>query len=507
MLTQRQSGVLLHPTSLPGEQAIGSLGPEAYDFVDTLLAAGQSVWQLLPLGPIGYGNCPYSSFSAFAGSPLLINLSRLITAGDLRRSDLPTSHHTVDTADYAAAAQRQFPVLRLAHKNFTRRGTQTRKDKFDQFCNDQSYWLDDYALFESLREYYPEQSWQQWPQDIRQRIPAAVQEWTETLEDNINLHKYLQFVFFEQWRALKEYANSRGIEIFGDLPIFVAEDSADVWTNRELFYLDDADQATLVAGVPPDYFSSTGQRWGNPLYRWDKMAEDNYSWWLKRFRWNLELFDFLRVDHFRGFSSCWAIPATEATAENGSWIDIPGEQLFTLLQNELGNSLPLVAEDLGILTEDVITLRDKFSLPGMKILLFAFDSDADNPYLPENINANAVIYTGTHDNNTTIGWWQGLDNDGQQRVRNFLQTSCDDMPWALIETAMSSAANLAIIPLQDILSLPASSRMNIPGTATGNWQWRYHSGAISTAIMNRLKNMSHLYGRNLCIPAEMPPRS
>ncbi|WP_321369694.1 4-alpha-glucanotransferase [uncultured Desulfuromusa sp.] len=505
MLTQRQSGVLLHPTSLPGEQAIGSLGPEAYRFVDSLVAAGQSTWQLLPLGPIGYGNCPYSNFSAFAGNPLLINLNLLTEAGDLRKSDLPPPFPSVDIADFSAASRLQRPVLQLAHKNFTLRGSLSRKTSFELFCTNQRDWLDDYALFESLREHFQDQNWQQWPQSIRQRQPDAMHEWADKLQENISRQKYFQFVFFEQWLTLKQYANAKGIKIFGDLPIFVAEDSVDVWRNRELFYLDDEDRASLVAGVPPDYFSSTGQRWGNPLYRWEKMSEDNFSWWLKRFRWNLELFDLLRIDHFRGFSSCWAIPAAETTAENGSWIDIPGKQLFKLLQQEFGSTLPLIAEDLGILTPDVIKLRDQFGFPGMIILQFAFDSDMDNPYLPANIDANAVIYPGTHDNNTTLGWWQGLDEAAQQRVRDFLQNPCDKMPWTLIETALSSTALLAIIPLQDILSLPESSRMNIPGTATGNWQWRYNSEALSADIIKRLKDMSHLYGRNLCIPAEMQP--
>lgn len=503
MLTQRQSGILLHPSSLPGAQAIGSLGQEAYDFIDFLVAAGQSVWQLLPLGPIGYGNCPYSSFSAFAGSPLLINLNLLVEAGDLRSSDLPKSPPATDSADFSAAIKHQLPVLSLAHKNFKLRGTSSRRKDFSQFCQHQTHWLDDYALFEAVREHYQNQSWQEWPLAIRQRHPDAMQEWTDKLHENIDRQKYLQFVFFEQWFTLKRYATAQGVMILGDLPIFVAEDSADVWANRELFYLDDEDRASLVAGVPPDYFSSTGQRWGNPLYQWEKIADDNFSWWLKRFRCNLEMFDLLRIDHFRGFSSCWAIPATETTAENGSWIEVPGEQLFTLLQQEFGNTLPLIAEDLGILTPDVIKLRDQFAFPGMKILQFAFDSDGNNPYLPANIGTNAVIYPGTHDNNTTLGWWQELETTGQQRVRDLLQNPCDEMPWTLIETALSSQANLAIIPLQDILSLPASNRMNVPGTATGNWQWRYQPDALSADIINRLKDMSQLYGRNLCIPAEM----
>lgn len=502
MLTQRRSGILLHPTSLPGAQQIGSLGREAYEFVDFLLATGQSIWQILPLGPVGYGNCPYSSFSAFAGNPLLINLRLLAEAEDLRKSDLPTALPGTDTADFDAALKIQLPILRLACKNFRQSTASVRQQDFDQFCFNQAYWLNDYAFFEAMRENQQYRGWQQWPQDIKQREQTALHDWGNQLQDSIYWHKYVQFVFFEQWTALKQYANGKGVKIFGDLPIFVAEDSADVWANRELFYLDENEQASLVAGVPPDYFSKTGQRWGNPLYRWDRMAEDNFSWWQARFRWNLELFDLLRVDHFRGFSACWAIPATETTAENGYWLEAPGQQLFSLLQEKLG-TLPIIAEDLGIITPDVEQLRDHFGFPGMKILQFAFDSGPENPYLPQNHLPNSVIYTGTHDNNTSLGWWRSLDPAGKQRVRDYLQNPCRKMPWPLIETAMASSAHLTIIPLQDILSLPAASRMNTPGTATGNWQWRLHSGALSTEITEQLKNISHLYGRDLCNLAEM----
>jgi len=502
MLTQRRSGILLHPTSLPGTQSIGSLGQEAYDFVDFLEATGQSVWQILPLGPTGYGHCPYSSFSAFAGNPLLINLALLVETGDLHQSDLPQSSPETTSADFTTAATLQLPKLLLACENFKQGGTAIRQQAFNHFCHQQASWLDDYALFTVLREKYQDQCWQHWPEDIRQRDISARRDSEKQLGPNIYLQKYLQFVFFEQWTALKKYANARGILIFGDLPIFVAEDSVDVWANRELFYLDGEGRATLVAGVPPDYFSTTGQRWGNPLYRWERMAEDNFCWWQARFHWNLELFDLLRVDHFRGFSSCWAISASEATAENGYWMEVPGEQLFTLLQQQTG-SLPIIAEDLGIITPEVEQLRDQFSFPGMKILQFAFDSGPDNPYLPENHLANSVVYTGTHDNNTTLGWWNALDDGAKQKVRDYLQNSCEGMPWPLIETALASCANLAIIPLQDLLSLPASARMNIPGTASGNWQWRFRNKDLTVQIGEQLKNLSQLYGRQLCITTEM----
>lgn len=502
MLTQRRSGILLHPTSLPGTQSVGSLGQEAYDFVDFLLEAGQSVWQILPLGPTGYGNCPYSSFSAFAGNPLLINLHLLVEAGDLCKSDLPTPLRQSSDADFGAAQKSQLPVLQLACERFKQNTAPDRQQQFDDFCFAQAYWLNDYAFFEAMRENQDYRGWQQWPQEIKQRDQEALHHWGNQLHDRIYWYKYLQFVFFEQWLALKKYANDKGVKVFGDLPIFVAEDSADVWANRELFYLSEKNQATYVAGVPPDYFSKTGQRWGNPLYRWEQMEENNFSWWQARFHWNFQLFDLLRVDHFRGFSACWSIPATETTAENGFWMEAPGEKLFSLLQQKLG-TLPIIAEDLGIITPEVEKLREQFGFPGMKILQFAFDSGPDNPYLPPNHRKNSVIYTGTHDNNTSLGWWNSLDSEEKQRVRGYLQNPCKKMPWPLIETALASIANLAIIPLQDILSLPATNRMNTPGVATGNWQWRFQPGALTADIAEQLKKSSQLCGRDLCIPTEM----
>ncbi len=500
MLKQRQSGILLHPTSLPGTQAIGSLGSEAYQFVDFLVDAKQSVWQILPLGPTGYGNCPYSCFSAFAGNPLIINLELIVETGDLNPTDLPKKTTNSNCADFGMAVTTIIPCLRTAASNFKDNGSLPRQKNFRSFCDKNKSWLDDYTLFEAIREHLNFKEWQFWPTATKQRTISALKKWRCDLKNEIYQHKYNQFIFFEQWNALKRYANSKSVQILGDLPIFVATDSADVWAHQELFHLDDNGQATFVAGVPPDYFSSTGQRWGNPLYRWEQMATDNYAWWQSRFSCNFELFDLLRVDHFRGFSSCWAIPANESTAINGSWVEVPGEKLFTCLLNAMPD-LPIIAEDLGIITPDVENLRDQFGFPGMKILQFAFDSGDDNPYLPNNHIENSVVYTGTHDNDTTLGWWQSLDQEGKKKVCTAINNDCQQMPWSMIEIAMASVANLAIVPLQDILSLPSTSRMNVPGTPTGNWQWRFKSADLTEDIILRLKNSSRQNNRNLCIPA------
>lgn len=502
MKHKRRSGILLHPTSLPGRQPVGSLGQEAFDFVDFLVAAGQSIWQMLPLGPPGYGNCPYSSYSAFAGNPLLINLEKLVPTGDLQDSELPKASPASDRVDFAAAERRQLDLLRKACQRFHLQGDPDRQQAFREFSRAQAYWLNDYAFFEAMRQNQQGKGWQHWPAEVRRREGMALQEWAVKLQQEIAWHKYLQFVFFEQWRELKAYANGQGVSIFGDLPIFIAENSADVWANRHLFFLDENDRPTLVAGVPPDYFSKTGQRWGNPLYHWEQLAADDYDWWLTRFTWNLQQFDLLRVDHFRGFSACWAIPATEATAVNGSWMPTPGRELFTRLQEEFG-TLPIVAEDLGVITPEVEDLRDQFALPGMKILQFAFDSGPDNPYLPHNHLPLSVVYTGTHDNDTSLGWWRSLEATGRRQVREYLRRPCRDMPWPLIETALASVAELAMVPMQDILSLGGGARMNRPGTATGNWAWRILPDQISEKIITELRHLTHLYGRVLCNPAEM----
>lgn len=502
MTTERRSGILMHPTSLPGDQPAGSLGREAYDFVDRLVAAGQSVWQILPLGPAGYGDCPYSSYSAFAGNPLLINLASLTESTEPESSEHPSSAADADRCDFPSAAAQIRPALERAYEKFSTTGTDERREQFDRFCREQAFWLDDYALFQTIRERHDCVAWNRWPEAVRHRDPATLAAISSAQEKSVSFRKYIQFLFFEQWFALKRYANERGVLIFGDLPIFVAEDSADVWAHQDQFHLDDAGRPTLVAGVPPDYFSATGQRWGNPLYNWSVMADDDFSWWKSRFNWNFSLFDLVRVDHFRGFCGCWSIPADHPTAEHGYWSEVPGLHLFEQLSADRGE-LPLVAEDLGIITPDVIALRDRFEFPGMKILQFAFDSGADNPYLPHNLPPNSVIYSGTHDNDTTLGWWRATDAGTKRRIIDYLRNPCRDMPWPFLETAMASVAKLAVAPMQDLLSLPSSERMNTPGTSNGNWQWRMRKGAFSPEISQRLKTLSHLYGRDLCIPTEM----
>jgi 4-alpha-glucanotransferase len=490
---KRSSGILLHPTSLPGPHGIGSLGGQAYAFVDFLADTGQSLWQILPLGPTGYGDSPYSSFSAFAGNPLLVCLERLIEAGDLDPADIEGVKMPEGEAHFGFVHGFKGRLLAKAAHRFFGEGAEERRYAYGEFQAHQAYWLNDYALFRALRHHLGDISWTQWPEKIRLRDAQALAHWTEELSEHILVQKYSQFVFFEQWFALKEYANSRGVRIFGDIPIYVALDSADVWANPDLFYLDDKLQPTLVSGVPPDYFSETGQLWGNPMYRWERMAQGGFSWWLARFRWNLAQADIVRIDHFRGFAACWAVPAGSETAIHGSWMPVPGAEFFETLERELGKA-PIVAEDLGLITPDVEELRDLFRFPGMKILHFAFGSGAANPYLPHNLMRHSVIYTGTHDNDTTLGWWNSLSRDDRNDIRRYLGHA-EDIPWDLIRTAMSSVSDLCILPLQDILELGSEGRMNTPGRPGQNWGWRYRPGAITAESRRRLRDFTQTYGR------------
>ena len=494
MPQHRTSGILLHPTSLPGPHGIGSLGSEAYRFVDFLVASGHSLWQILPLGPTGYGDSPYSALSAFAGNPLLICLERLVEAGDLDAEDIAGVAMEEGHAHYRFVHGFKARLLRKAARTFGACKDLQRQQGFADFCSEQADWLEDYALFQALRRQFKETSWQTWPEEIRQRKPEALANWRKQLAETLFEQQYIQFVFYEQWTALKNYANQQGVRLLGDLPIFVAFDSADVWSRPELFHLDRECRPIMVAGVPPDYFSATGQRWGNPLYRWDRMAEDGFAWWKTRLRRTLDQTDLLRIDHFRGFEACWAIPAEEPTAINGSWQPVPGAELFASLQREWG-ALPLVAEDLGVITPEVEELRDRFALPGMKILQFAFDSGPDNPYLPHNLPHCCVVYTGTHDNATTLGWWQTLPQKAQQRVADYLGRPTPDMPWDLIHTAMTSVAETCILPLQDVLGLDDAARMNRPGHPEDNWCWRFAPDALNEALARRLLHLNQLSGR------------
>jgi 4-alpha-glucanotransferase len=495
MQRTRACGILLHPTSLPGSHGIGSLGAEAYAFVDFLAGAGQSIWQILPLGPTGYGDSPYSALSAFAGNPLLICPERLVEAGDLDPSTIAGAVMPEGAVNFGFVHGFMGRLLQKAAHRFRATAAAERRTAFADFCDRQASWLNDYAIYRALRQHFGDQSWNRWPVEIRRREEAALRHWGEQLAGPIYEEKYAQFVFFEQWFALKEYANSRGVRILGDIPIFVALDSADVWANPHLFHLDAEGEPTRVAGVPPDYFSKNGQRWGNPLYRWESMVADGFAWWLARFRWNLAQTDWVRIDHFRGFEACWSIPAEEETAINGRWESVPGADLFRALADALGK-VPIIAEDLGVITPEVEALRDHFGFPGMKILQFAFGSGADNLYLPHNLPRNCVIYSGTHDNDTTAGWWDALDRQGRDAVRAYLGSGGREIAWDLIRLAMASVADLCIFPLQDVLGLGSAARLNTPGRPDGNWTWRFPPRTLTPELQRRLAELCRIYGRH-----------
>lgn len=470
----RRAGVLLHPTSLPGS---GGLGVSAFRFVDQLAASGVTVWQMLPLGATHSDGSPYQCLSSHAGSPSLIDLAALHSQGWL------AEHGT---------------SLEGAWQCFARSADADAQADFASFAAEESVWLDDYALFVALREQQGKRAWFAWPQALREREPQAMQQAREQLHERLQQIKFEQFVFFRQWYALREYAAARGVLLFGDMPIYVAHDSAEVWAQPELFSVDAHGQAEAVAGVPPDYFSATGQRWGNPLYRWERHEADDFAWWKARFATHLKLFDIVRIDHFRGLEAYWSIPAECPTAMDGEWIKAPGDALLTALRESFG-SLPVVAEDLGIITDEVTALRQKHGLPGMRILQFAFDGSADNPYLPHNHTPDSVVYTGTHDNDTTLGWWQSLDEAAHTNVHEYLDGESEHehapMPWRLMCVALESVAQLAIIPLQDILGLGSEARMNTPGTIEGNWAWRYADGEWTEAQAAQLREAVQRYGR------------
>lgn len=501
----RSSGILLHPTSLPGPWGIGDLGPAAYQFVDFLAEAGQSLWQVLPLGPTGYGDSPYQCFSAFAGNPLLVSLDQIVQRGLLSYDEVleAADNHQLDAASvrYGEVMGLKLPILRRSYERMREGVAPEVSAAFAEFRQANAGWLDDYALFMALKEAHGGQSWYTWEPGLRARRPVALAKARHEHAEALEMQQFLQFLFFQQWLPLKAYANERHIRIIGDAPIFVAYDSADVWANPDLFFLNEDGQPTVVAGVPPDYFSKTGQLWGNPLYRWERMAQDGYAWWVARLRAAFTQVDILRLDHFRGFAAYWEVPAGEATAINGRWIKGPGAALFERLNAEFG-ALPIIAEDLGLITPDVLALRDQFDLPGMIVLQFAFGGEADNFYLPHNHSRNCVAYSGTHDNNTTIGWFNEISEEEREHVRGYLGRDGNDIAWDFIRSAMMSVADMSIIPLQDVLRLGGEARMNIPGHAGGNWSWRFQPEALNDGLAHGLHFFTSLYNR---LPAASKP--
>jgi 4-alpha-glucanotransferase len=491
----RSSGILLHPTSLPGPFGIGDLGPAAYAFAEFLGASGQSLWQVLPLGPNAEGDSPYSCYSAFAGNTLLISPEQLVADGLLANEQLETAPAFADErVDFAAVHKYKDSILSEALTAFKRASDHKLQTAFSDFCRHHVSWLDDYALFRALRAANGGRPWNEWQPAVARREPAAIEAVRQDLREQIEAQKFYQFLFFRQWFALKAECNRRGIKFVGDIPIFVAHDSADVWTHPDQFKLNQAGTPVVVAGVPPDYFSATGQHWGNPLYDWDQMLADGFRWWIQRVHAALETFDIARIDHFRGFAACWEIPAGDQTAERGEWVKAPGTELFTAIRDALGE-LPIIAEDLGVITPEVEKLRDEFNFPGMRILQFAFSGDATNNALPHNYHKHLVVYTGTHDNHTTVGWFGGLSAREREFCLKYLNTTGEEIHWDFIRAALASVADTAIIPLQDVLGLGSEARMNLPNTTEGNWSWRVKEQSLTSELAECLRELTELYGR------------
>ncbi len=528
-MNDRKSGVLVHPTSFPSRYGIGDFGKGALDFIDFLVKAKQKVWQILPLGHTSFGDSPYQSFSTFAGNPLLISIDTLLEDGLINEKDLENVPFFDESkVEFGKVIDFKYSIFRKAFSAFKNIRTKKLKNEFSSFCKKNQDWLDDYCLFISLKNYFIQERqntfetpeyikykkqnidtlgengvndcfygacWNSWPDDIASRKNAAVEKWTKKLKNEIEFYKFLQFKFFAQWQAVKKYANENGVEIIGDIPIFVASDSADTWSGRELFKMDSKGYPIEVAGVPPDYFSETGQLWGNPLYDWNYHKKTGYAWWIKRIKNMLELVDVIRIDHFRAFDSYWAIPYGSETAVKGEWKKGPGAELFYAVEKNLGK-LPIIAEDLGDLNKEVIELRDKLGFPGMKILQFAFGGGNGNEYLPHNFKStNFIVYTGTHDNDTTIGWYESIDDGTRDYLRRALNISGDDIAWDLIRCAFASVADTAVIPVQDILCLGKEARMNTPGISSGNWQFRYKDGLLSDEKAQGLAYFTELYNR------------
>jgi len=498
MLFPRAAGILLHPTSLPSRGGIGDFGPAAYQFVDSLASARQGLWQVLPLGPLGYGNSPYSSISAFAGNPLLISLERLASHGwidsaKLRAYSSGTSSDS-GPVEYDQVFATKMPLLFEAGRSFVKSCSGSAGQRFEQFCSENSWWLDDFVLFDAVRAQQKLASWNEWPAELAHREPAALERARRELAVDLKIRSALQFAFYEQWRALRRYCSERAIRIVGDVAIFVNYDSADVWMHRELFRLNENLEPDVVSGVPPDFFSKTGQRWGNPLYRWDVMKAQGYEWWIQRLRWATRNCDYIRLDHFRGFDQFWEIPAADPTAINGRWVDGPRDDLFHKLREALGG-LPFFAEDLGYITPEVHALRERLQIPGMAVLQFGFGDEGAHMYLPHRAGGK-VIYTGTHDNDTTVGWFRAGAADHERRnAEAYLGCSEDGIHWGFIRAAQSSVADLCLIPLQDVLGLGSEARMNTPSLHGGNWKWRLAPGQLTAELTAKLAHLAEVTDR------------
>ena len=492
-MTNRKSGILLHITSLPGQEGIGSLGKEAYAFVDFLEESGQKLWQILPLGPVGAGNSPYQCYSAFAGNPVLIDLELLLEEDLLNVADFQTLPSFKKTkVEFDNVSTWKSSLLKKAFQQFQENKFDHFRDEYYLFLDEHSWWLNDYALFISAREYFGGLHWSEWDREIKFREPEAITNLSEKLEQQIAFEKFVQFMFFRQWHRLKRYANDKGIHIVGDVPLYVSGDSSDVWTNTDIFLLDDELNPTDVGGVPPDYFSETGQLWGNPVFNWQRLKERNYDWWMARLHFNLNMFNLVRIDHFRGLESFWSVSADEETAINGRWVPAHGYEMLSLIKSQVG-VLPFIAEDLGIITPDVDLLRERFNLPGMKVLQFAFTTDATNRDLPHNYERNYVVYSGTHDNNTSLGWLNAVEGEEKKLVEKYV--SKENATRHIMEMALASVADTAILPMQDVLELDEKSRMNTPGTATGNWGWRFQWKQLKEGQKTFLKEATKKYNR------------
>jgi len=510
MPSQRAAGILMHPTSLPSHGGIGDFGPAAYEFLDWLAEARQGLWQVLPLGPPGYGNSPYSCTSAFAGNTLMISLERLADRGLIQRERVVALPDGASRVDFDRVRVHKLPLLREAARSFLRSKSGTACKFYQDFCRENHWWLEDYVLFSALRDQFGEGPWNSWPAEIVHRNPETIARLHKELHEQLEEERFLQFAFFEQWRALRSHCRALGIRIIGDVAIFVSYDSADVWTHPDIFRLKDDLSPKVVAGCPPDAFSETGQRWGNPLYDWSALKSHGYNWWIRRMRWAIETCDIVRLDHFRGFEAYWEIPAEEPTAVHGRWVQGPNADLFNALRTALGD-LPFIAEDLGYITPEVTELRKELGIPGMKVLQFGFGDRGARKYLPHRFDPNSVVYTGTHDNDTTVGWWNSGATEEEKRLASvYLGIGADDVHWALIRAALTSVAKLALIPVQDILGLSSEARMNVPSQMDGSWSWRLRSGALTPELAEKLRTLVEVTDRDACLQpssdAEQPSR-